>query len=295
MIEDFSGRHGACALALRNTAHSTQVAPAFPEVAGRACQKRRHRLVDPRLPTGMKFHRNIVLAELSRFVQPAALIDTPADAGPGVAVPAQWLRFIENRQMGPNRPLLAEWNVITDVLPSVAEFLEAALQRVLLLQEANGVMSLLYQYTAGGQLNFYSGRPPLSRVPERLAPLWNHVPARLRDFYTSLHDGWTFLPANSMGPLPAEDWAFLSDDRFDIDEETASAMSIDIARVAAVFHNGGGDYLCLNFGDSRASEASGLIWWHEDPANPEPVDFWGVLDAWVGIFLEEADRRVQTS
>jgi hypothetical protein len=108
-----------------------------------------------------------------------------------------------------------------------------------------------------------------------------------------LHDGWTFAPANSMGPLPMADWAFLSNARFDIDEETASAMSIDIAKVAAVFHNGGGDYLCLNFADSLAPEATGLIWWHEDSANPEPVDFWGVLDAWVGIFLEEADKRLQ--
>ncbi|GGZ02141.1 SMI1/KNR4 family protein [Pseudoduganella plicata] len=242
----------------------------------------------------MKFDRDIVLAELSRFVQPVALIDTPAVACPGVAVPAQWLRFIE-QQMEPNLLLLAEWDVISPDLPKIAEFLEASLQRVSLLKEANGATSLLYQYTTGGQLNFSRGRPPLSHVPERLAPLWDRVPARLRDFHTRLHDGWTFLPANSMGPLPVADWAFLSDDRFDIDEETASAMSIDIARVAAVFHNGGGDYLCLNFADSLAPEATGLIWWHEDPANPEPVDFWGVLDAWVGIFLEEADWRGQTS
>lgn len=239
----------------------------------------------------MKFDRDIVLAELSRFVKPVALIDTPADAGPGVAVPAQWWPFIEQQRMGSNRPLLAEWDVITADLPNVARFLEAALQRVWLLQAANGAISLLYQYTAGGELNFYRGRPPLTRVPERLVPLWDLVPNRLRDFHTRLHDGWTFLPANSMGPLPVADWAFLSDDRFDIDEATAGAMSIDIAKVAAVFHNGGGDYLCLNFGDSRATEATGLIWWHEDPANPEPVDFWGVLDAWVGIFLAEADRR----
>jgi hypothetical protein len=243
----------------------------------------------------MKFDRDIVLAELSRFVRPAALIDTLADAGPGVAMPAQWSRFIEQQQIGPNRPLLSEWDVITHDLPNVGRFLETALQRVFLLKEANGATSLLYQYTAGGQLNFYCGRPPLTRVPERLASLWDRIPARLRDFYTRLHDGWTFLPANSMGLLPMADWPFLSDDRFNIDEKTASAMGLDIAKVAAVFHNGAGDYLCLNFGDSRAPEASGLIWWHEDPAKPEPVDFWGVLDAWVGIFLEEADRRVQTA
>lgn len=210
-------------------------------------------------------------------------------------MPAEWLRFIGHQRLGPHGALVAQWGLVAPDLPNVGKFLEAALQQVFLLEEANGATSLMYQYTAGGQLNFYRGRPPLTRVPERLLPLWDRVPARLRDLYTRLHDGWTFLPTNSMGPLPVADWAFLSDDRFDIDAEAARAMSIDIAKVAAVFHNGGGDYLCLNFGDGLAPEASGLIWWHEDPATPEPVDFWGVLDAWVGIFLEEADWRVQTS
>ena len=165
-----------------------------------------------------------------RFVPPVALIDTPADAGHGPAVPAPWLRFIERQRLEPNEALLAEWNVVIPDLPNVAKFLLAALQRVFVLEEANGAISLLYQYTAAGQLNFYRGPPPLTRVPERLAPLWDRVPARLRDFYTRLHDGWTFLPSNSMGPLPAADWAFLSDDRFDIDDETAGAMGVDIAR-----------------------------------------------------------------
>jgi hypothetical protein len=138
--------------------------------------------------------------------------------------------------------------------------------------------------------DFAAGLPiPIADVPERLRPIWSRIPAKFRDFYTQLHDGWTFLPANSMGPLPLEDWAFLSDDKFDIDDDTARRLPIDISRTVAVFHNGAGDYLCLNCAGNF--EATGVIWWHEDPENPEPVDFWGVLDAWVGIFLEEADRH----
>jgi hypothetical protein len=128
------------------------------------------------------------------------------------------------------------------------------------------------------------------RMTASMRPIWERVPAKFRDFYTQLHDGWTFLPANSMGPLPVDDWAFLSDDKFDIDDETARALPIDVNKTVAVFHNGAGDYLCLNFANN--GEASGVIWWHDDPEHPEPVDFWGVLDAWVGIFLEEADRHV---
>jgi hypothetical protein len=164
------------------------------------------------------------------------------------------------------------------------------LKRLYVMREQDDTLSLLYLYTVGGKdLNFFRGRAPIADVPERLRPIWDWVPAKFRDFYTQLHDGWTFLPANSMGPLPVEDWAFLSDDKFDIDDDTARRLPIDISRTVAVFHNGAGDYLCLNCVGN--GEATGVIWWHEDPENPEPVDFWGVLDAWVGIFLEEADRH----
>jgi hypothetical protein len=155
-------------------------------------------------------------------------------------------------------------------------------------REQNGALSLLYLYAdGGGDLNFSRGGAPVTDVPARLRPIWDRIPARLRGFYTQLHDGWTFQPANSMGPLPIKDWAFLSDDKFDIADDTAHRLPIDTEKIVAVFHNGAGDYLCLNCAGN--GEASGVIWWHEDPENPEPVDFWGVLDAWVGIFLEEAD------
>jgi len=50
--------------------------------------------------------------------------------------------------------------------------------------------------------------------------------------------------------------------------------------------------LCLDLSRSQGDgAAAGLIWWHENPVELEAVDFWGVMDAWIGIFLEEADRR----
>lgn len=233
------------------------------------------------------------ISELEKFVQPVALMEFPGEPQHTAVVPPQWQRFLEEQQSGRRMALLTAWDIVTPELPNVLEFLTSALKRLFVLREQSDAVSLLYAYTVGGdELNFYRGRPPVTRVPDRLAAVWERVPARLRSFYMQLHDGWTFLPANSMGPLPLEDWAFLSDDKFDIDNDIARGMGIDIDKVAAVFHNGAGDYLCLNFGDCRVAEASGLIWWHEDPANPEPVDFWGVLDAWVGIFLEEADRLV---
>jgi hypothetical protein len=236
----------------------------------------------------IEIDKNAVLQELQHFVQPAALMATPAEVD--VAVPVQWLRLIDEQEHGRRLALLTEWSDFATEWPSVQDFLRTMLKRLYVLREQDDTLSLLYLYTVGGNdLNFYRGRAPITDVPKHLRPIWKRIPAKFRDFYTQLHNGWTFLPANSMGPLPIEDWAFLSDDKFDIDDDTARALPIDITQTVAVFHNGAGDYLCLNCAGS--GEASGVIWWHEDPANPEPVDFWGVLDAWVGIFLEEADRH----
>lgn len=234
--------------------------------------------------------KNAVLNELQQFVQPAALMASPAEAEADPAVPVQWLRFLDEQEHARRLALLTEWSDFAAEWPSVQDFLRTMLKHLYVMREQDDTLSLLYLYTVGGKdLNFFRGRAPITDVPERLRPVWDWVPAKFRDFYTQLHDGWTFLPANSMGPLAVEDWAFLSDDKFDIDDDTARRLPIDISRTVAVFHNGAGDYLCLNCVGN--GEATGVIWWHEDPENPEPVDFWGVLDAWVGIFLEEADRH----
>lgn len=88
-----------------------------------------------------------------------------------------------------------------------------------------------------------------------------------------------------MGSLPVEDWRRLTDLIAASDDETAAALPVDPDSILAVFHNGAGDYLCL---DLSGPVAGGLIWWHDDPARLEAVDFWAVLDAWTGIFLEDA-------
>jgi hypothetical protein len=42
---------------------------------------------------------------------------------------------------------------------------------------------------------------------------------------------------------------------------------------------------------NKDGEASALIWWYEKPTKPDFVDFWPVLDAWIGIFFEDADHN----
>ncbi|WEF34268.1 hypothetical protein [Pseudoduganella chitinolytica] len=118
----------------------------------------------------------------------------------------------------------AAWFDLADEAAQILAFLTSSLQGVYVTSQRDGTPSLLYAYTVGGDLCLDHGRPRLETVPRRFASIWHRLPAPLRQFYETLHNGWTFQPSNSMGPLPVEDWAFLSEDRFDIDAVTARAM-----------------------------------------------------------------------
>nr|WP_057927492.1 hypothetical protein [Burkholderia ambifaria] len=57
------------------------------------------------------------------------------------------------------------------------------------------------------------------------------------------------------------------------------------------FHNGSGDYRCLDLRDSAGDgSATGRLWRHENPTGLDPVDFRAVVNAWFEIFVEEADK-----
>jgi hypothetical protein len=233
--------------------------------------------------------KQIMLDKLARFIKPALLMETPSEVDPALAVPAPWVAILQDQQQGRKLALYAYWNNFAAQVPTVFNFLNNFARPVVVLAEQNKEVSLLYPFTAQDVLYFYRGHPVLGAVPARFAAVWPRIPAQLRDFYLNVHNGWTFLSSNAMGPLPVEDWAFLSDDKFDIDEETAARMPCDINKVLTVFHNGGGDYLCLDF-SAPDGVATGLIWWHEEPDTPEVVDFWAYLDGWTSIFFEDADK-----
>ncbi|NHZ94477.1 SMI1/KNR4 family protein [Massilia sp. CCM 8734] len=232
--------------------------------------------------------RQLMLDDLARFIRPALLMETPVEVDPALPVPAQWVAILHDQQQGRKLALGAYWNKVAARMPAVLNFLHTFAKPLVVLVEHSKAVSLLYPFTAKGKRHFYRGHPALRAVPAQFQTVWPRIPAQLRDFYMHIHNGWTFLSANSMGPLPVEDWAFLSDDRFDIDDDTAASMPCDISKVLTVFHNGGGDYLCLDF-SAPDGVATGLIWWHEEPDTPEVVDFWAYLDAWISIYVDDAD------
>jgi len=196
----------------------------------------------------------------------------------GVTLPRSWENFGLRPEVAPVFP--DGWNSFSNEFPSIiALFNDCLLGTALLLGDD---VELAYIFHDGSSLYYYVGGRPVEDGSTETFQL-KHLPSRLQDFYREVHDGYTFFPARSMGPQRLVDQSRVSELVDEADNSFAAAW-------ITVFSNGGGDYVAVN-ADSHGDSGS-LIWWHENPATPEfDIDIFSVMDAWMGIFLEDTNPR----
>ncbi|MFP3502613.1 SMI1/KNR4 family protein [Burkholderia sp. SIMBA_062] len=231
-------------------------------------------------------------AELQRFRLRGRVWLASSEIPADVQVPTAWVALLDTPDAALGNWLAKMWAGVVGRLPAVETFFAEKLRRPAVLQKENGDLCLLYPYTVeGDDLNFFIGHPPLGDLVSDDMSLWRALPDDLRSFYQFTHNGWTFFPANSMGPMPIGDQTALTD-KLDLTTDETRKLGVNPDLVWTVFQNGSGDYLCLDLRDSAGDgSAAGRLWWHENPTELEPVDFWAVMNAWFEIFVEEADKR----
>ncbi|MNJ63841.1 hypothetical protein D3C77_597660 [compost metagenome] len=143
-------------------------------------------------------------------------------------------------------------------------------------------IELLYIFHDSNGFYYYVGGAPLGKN----FPGSNKVkllPWKLSEFYVKVHNGFTFFPAQSMGPQKIENTMCVADL---IDEEDVKFAE----EWLTVFSNGGGDYLAVDLKSKDLDE--GVIWWHEEPVDPElDVNVFDIMDSWISIFLEDTRLR----
>ena len=237
------------------------------------------------LPTTEK-----MLTQVRKFVRNPTLIISSEAAERISGVPDAWVRVLSQQEQGENG-WIDLWQPYQDLLPGVYDFLQYQVHGVCLLQEEHSPLSLLYLYSAGSADYFYRGYPALgSPPPQDRDALWKHLPPRLQEFYLTLHDGWTELSSDALGPLPLADMELLSDQDWEMEPGQAETLPFRLDQVLTVFRNGGGDLLGLDFG-SGAPEDHALAWWHEEPLAPDVnQNFWALMDGWISGQLEDVDR-----
>lgn len=200
--------------------------------------------------------------------------ELPAD----VVVPTGWKEF--GAVFSEQPKFSVAWYSFADKLPWVLSLLDTCLIGTFVL--GGEKIELLYVFHDANGLYYYVGGLPLSSCPLKSDKI-NLIAGRLSDFYLHVHNGFTFFPAQSMGPQKIEDLSRVADL---IDEEETSFAESWIT----VFSNGGGDYLAVDI--NNQAEDKGVIWWHEQSMEPElGIDVFEVMDTWISIFLEDTQLR----
>lgn len=214
--------------------------------------------------------REKIAAELPGYQLYYSVEDVPEN----MQLPSAWAEFglrADGRDYLP-----PSWLAFAELLPGVSAWLRrSVIGTVLAISDRP---YLLYVFSEDGALYFYMGGVPVSEV-EINALENSFMPGTLRRFYTDVHNGFGFHLGCTMGPSRLEDFVSIKDL---CDEDIAG-----LPDMIGIFSSGAGDYLCLDSGKPATEEA--LIWWHENPEDPEmSVDLWATMDAWMSIFLENS-------
>jgi hypothetical protein len=235
--------------------------------------------------------RQEISACMGRFGRTGELFLDLADLNRADDIPAAWIDFLQGTQDERIAKLVDYWGPVASRFPAVTAFLRDKVYPPAILREASGDVSLLYPHkTAEGGLHLYQGYAPLDGLGGDL-PLWKALPDDLKRFYQDVHNGWTYIADNAMGPLPVGDLAML-DGVMDMSEAEIDRLSPSPRSTLRVFHNGTGSYICLDLAKSRGDGwNAGILWEPEEPENLQRVDFWAYLDGWMGIFFENARTR----
>lgn len=197
-----------------------------------------------------------------------------AELPSNIYVPSQWQNFGLGGREQARFP--ATWHSCASKFPNTFSLLQRCLLGTFVLSGER--IELGYIFHDANDLYFYLGGMPLKDRPAEHSRI-SALSKDLFEFYLKVHDGFTFYPARSMGPQRSEDFTCVADF---IDEEDTSFAN----NWLTIFSNGAGDYVAID--TSSRADNQGLIWWHDQPTEPElNVDIFEVMDTWMSIFLED--------
>ncbi|WP_299583711.1 SMI1/KNR4 family protein [uncultured Microbulbifer sp.] len=195
-------------------------------------------------------------------------------------LPDSWLDILSREPSDRVTAALSYWNEFKVEFEQVLEYLRDNLVNIDLLHSEFGSFSgysLLYSVKANDseRILYYEGRnPKLKKINPEVLGFWNDLPNGLKNFY-ELHNGWRYLPSGSMGLSPVEGFFLLESEDWGI-LDTIGKSPVDLSKTLALYENGMGDYLCIEFKDGSKS----CLLWSSSGAPKLGLDFWPVVDSW---------------
>ena len=159
------------------------------------------------------------------------------------------------------------WGPLRSCIPQTVDVVTTKLRGLAALVTDAQPPSLVYLFSQDDETFAHRGYAPASSLPE----ISRHLPVSLIEFY-EVHDGWVDLFSGDMGLLPTGDWQVIGR------EEGVSDGFLEL------FLHGGS---ALGFDLDNSPPTACILW---SDGNVENVDdFWGRLDRWIALNLEDMD------
>jgi len=128
-----------------------------------------------------------------------SIADIPTES----KIPFGWQGFGIKDDLTEHAWYPSDWIIFSSRLPWLTSALEKSLiGTAIILSEKKPC--LIYVFSDNEDFYFYVGNPPLDYFQSHSIDHLENLPDDLMDFYRKLHNGFTFHPSKSMGPLPLE-------------------------------------------------------------------------------------------
>lgn len=204
----------------------------------------------------------------------------------GIQIPNYWLAVFKEKKMENKLTLiLDEWEKYLETeLSNTIEYLSRYLKEVEFVKIGNE-MYLLYtilSYQTSQKLYYVGGNPFGSRgnIVSELDENWNALPFKLRLFYEGLHNGFYYLPNQSMGLDKTEN--IENFEEFELPSEFLEGINLE--NTFNFFSNGAGGYVALDITDKSNLIA---ILWRKGEKPLTTLEFWDLIDDYYIVGFDE--------
>jgi hypothetical protein len=178
--------------------------------------------------------------------------------------------------------LWREW--VASELSKTILYLEHRLRDLNLIR-VGGRLAVLYsvQGTGADVVKYYVAGLPVTDADIESSPFtdkeWLQVPERLREFSTSVHNGFRRYETHSQGIEPVEAAFRLSDLEWGIIDDEGLVPEIKLDSSFSFFSSGAAAYLILDL--SKPSPETAAALWAGSVKPGYGLQFWDVLDEWI--------------
>lgn len=204
-----------------------------------------------------------------------------------LAIPKSWQEVFKEKDKNRKKDkLISLWNsVCKKELSNTISYLSENLLDLDLIID-NGQYAALYSVMSeNDEVLFYEGGLPTksTMLPDE-HQIKQIIPARLRKFYETLHNGFYYFPSRAMGLVPFDHITHFAEHEWGIIDELDEPLEINLDYTYGFFENGMGGYVAV---DLRNSGDEFATLWFSDDVPEYRINFWDIVDEWIVIGMQD--------